>query len=224
MPPKRRTTRASPATTTTPTSTPVTDAQLRELIERGVAAVLKERDADRSRNEDDSHDSGTVGRRQVSNVRECTYTDFLKCQPMNFKGTEGVVGQTQWLEKMESVFHISNCTIACQVKFATCTLQGNALTWWNSHVRAVRHDTAYAMPWKTLKKMITDKYCLRGEIKKLETEMWNLKVKGIDVMSYNQRFQELVLMCDRIFPEESDVVEKYVGGLPDMIHRSVKAS
>ncbi|GJZ89675.1 putative reverse transcriptase domain-containing protein [Tanacetum coccineum] len=196
MPPKRRTIRASPATTTTPTSIHVTDAQLRELIERGVAAVLAERDADMSRNRDDSHDSGTGRRRQMSNVRECTYTDFLKCQPMNFKGTEGVVGLTQWLKKMESVFHISNCTVACQVKFATCTLQGNALTWRNSHVWAVGHDTAYAMPWKTLKKMITDKYCPR----------------------------KLVLMCDRMFPEELDVVEKYVGGLPDMIHGSVKAS
>ncbi|GJW91280.1 putative reverse transcriptase domain-containing protein [Tanacetum coccineum] len=48
--------------------------------------------------------------------------------------------------------------------------------------------------------------------------------KGTDVISYNQRFQELALMCDRMFPMESDVVEKYVGGLPDMIHGSVKAS
>ncbi|GJX43690.1 putative reverse transcriptase domain-containing protein [Tanacetum coccineum] len=197
MAPRKRTTRASPATTTTPTSTPITDAQLRTLIERGVAVVLAERDADKSRS-DDSHDSGTGGRRQVSTVRECTYNDFLKCQPMNFKGTEWVVGLTQWLEKMKSVFHISNCTVACQVKFATCTLQGNALTWWNSHVWAVRYDIAYAMPWKTLKKIMTDKYCPRSEIKKLETEMWNLK--------------------------ESDVVEKCVGGLPDMIHGSVKAS
>ncbi|GKF32117.1 hypothetical protein Tco_0101915, partial [Tanacetum coccineum] len=161
--------RASPATTTT-TSTPMTNAQIQALIERGVAAALTERDADRSRNSNDSHDSGTGRRRQVSNVRECTYTDFLKCQPMNFKGTKGVVGLTQWLEKMESVFHISNCTVACQVKFATCTLQGNALTWWNSYVRAVGHDIAYAMPWKTLKKMISDKYCPRGRITKLETE------------------------------------------------------
>ncbi|GJZ48868.1 reverse transcriptase domain-containing protein [Tanacetum coccineum] len=189
-----------------------------------VAAALTERDADRSRNGDDSHDSGTGERRQVSTVRGCTYNDFLKCQPMNFKGTEGVVGLTQWLEKMESVFHISNSTVVCQVKCATCTLQGNALTWWNSHVRAVGHDVAYAMPWKTLKKLMTDKYGPRGEIKKLETKMWNLKVKGTDVMSYNQRFQELVLMCDRMCPEELGVVEKYVGGLPDMIHGSVKAS
>ncbi|GJW43023.1 hypothetical protein Tco_0071822 [Tanacetum coccineum] len=54
--------------------------------------------------------------------------------------------------------------------------------------------------------------------------MWNLKVKGTDVVTYNQRFQELALMCDRMFPEESDKVEKYVGGLPDMIHGSVMAT
>ncbi|GJU64720.1 putative reverse transcriptase domain-containing protein [Tanacetum coccineum] len=224
MAPRKRTTRASPAITTTPTSTPVTNAQLRALIKRGIAAVLVERNADRSRNDDDNHDSRTGERRQASTVRECTYTDFMKCQPINFKSTEGVVRLTQWLEKMESVFHISNYTVACQVKFVTCTLQGNALTWWNSHVRVVGHDVAYAMPWKTLKKMMTGKYCPRGEIKKLETQMWNLKVKGTDVMSYNQRIQELVLMCDRMFLEESDVVEKYVGGLPDMLHGSVKAS
>ncbi|GJR85634.1 hypothetical protein Tco_0209645 [Tanacetum coccineum] len=50
------------------------------------------------------------------------------------------------------------------------------------------------------------------------------QVKGTDVLSYNQRFQELALMCDRMFPEESDEVEKYVGGLPDMIYGSMKAS
>ncbi|GJW91276.1 putative reverse transcriptase domain-containing protein [Tanacetum coccineum] len=56
------------------------------------------------------------------------------------------------------------------------------------------------------------------------SEYWNLKVRGTDLMTYNQRFQELALMCDRMFPEESAKVERYVGGLPDMIHGSVKAS
>ncbi|GJV83511.1 hypothetical protein Tco_1523409 [Tanacetum coccineum] len=36
--------------------------------------------------------------------------------------------------------------------------------------------------------------------------------------------RELALMCARMFPEESDKIEKYVGGLPDMIHGSVMAS
>ncbi|GKB18512.1 reverse transcriptase domain-containing protein [Tanacetum coccineum] len=83
---------------------------------------------------------------------------------------------------MESVFHISNCAVENQVKFATCTFLGNALTWWNSHMKTVSQD-----------------------------------VKDTDVASYTLRFQELALMCGRMFHEESEEVEKYIGGIPDMI-------
>ncbi|GJU60535.1 putative reverse transcriptase domain-containing protein [Tanacetum coccineum] len=120
-------------------------------------------DADSSAygNGDDSHDSRS-GRRIGRAAHECTYSDFLKCQPLNFKGTKGVAGLTQWFKRMESVFHISNYTIRNQVKFVTCTLLGNGLTWWNSHVKTVGHDSAYGMPWKTLLKMMTNNYCPRG--------------------------------------------------------------
>ncbi|GJW79028.1 reverse transcriptase domain-containing protein [Tanacetum coccineum] len=58
--------------------------------------------------------------------------------------------------------------------------------------------------WSDLKKKMTTKYCPRNEIKKIEAELWNLKVKGTNVVAYNQRFQELALLCDRMFPEETD--------------------
>ncbi|GKD62789.1 hypothetical protein Tco_1300298 [Tanacetum coccineum] len=135
MAPARRTTRASPATTNT--TTPVTNAQLKALIDQGVADTLAARNADRSRNGDDSHNSGTGSRRTEQIARECTYTDFLKCQTMNFKGTEGVVGLTQWFERMENVFNISNCAVENQVKFATCNLHDVALTWMKSQVKTV---------------------------------------------------------------------------------------
>ncbi|GJT17840.1 putative reverse transcriptase domain-containing protein [Tanacetum coccineum] len=157
-------------------------------------------------------------------VRECTYQDFMKCKPLYFKGTEGVVELTQWFERMETVFRISNCSVENQIKFSTCTLLAGALTWWNSHVMTVSHDVAYAMTWADLRKKMTDKYCPRNEMKKLEAELWNLKVKGTDVIGYNQRFQELALLCVRMFPEESDKIERYVGGLPDMIHGNIVAS
>ncbi|GJX37495.1 reverse transcriptase domain-containing protein [Tanacetum coccineum] len=153
-------------------------------IDQGVTAALAARDT--NWNGDDSHTSGIGVRRTKCIARECTYQDFMKCQPLHFKGS--------------------------------------ALTWWNSHVRIVGHDVAYAMTWTELKKKMTDKYCPRNEMKKLEAELWNLKVKGTDVIGYNQRFQELALLYVRMFPEESDKVERYVGGLPDMIHGSVVAS
>nr|GEX29697.1 hypothetical protein [Tanacetum cinerariifolium] len=189
----KRTTKSSPATKTT-TTTPMTDAQLKALIDQGVADALAALDADRSRNGEDNDDSGTGVRRQAP------------------------------LARMETVFCISNCIVENQIKFVTCTLLGSALTWWNSHVKTVDHNVGYAMTWTNLKKKMTNKYCPRGEIKKLEVDMWNLKVKGSDVVSYNQRFQELALMCARMFLEESDKIERYVGGLLDMIHGSVMES
>nr|GEV95031.1 putative reverse transcriptase domain-containing protein [Tanacetum cinerariifolium] len=91
-------------------------------------------------------------------------------------------------------------------------------------MRVVGQDVAYAVPWAAFKRMITGKYYQRGEIQNLEYEFWNLKVKGLDLLNYNHRFQELALMCDRMFPEEAAKVERYIGGLPDMIHGIVKAS
>nr|GEV42214.1 putative reverse transcriptase domain-containing protein [Tanacetum cinerariifolium] len=172
------------------------DAEIKRDPDReiGVADALAEHEIQRNNNlnGDGSQGFGSSITRPVYPARECPYTDFLKCQPMNFKGTEGFVGLTQWLERMRIVFNISNCAVKNQVKFATCTLHGVALTWWKSHV-------------------IRD-----GDL--------GVKVKGTDLASNTQRFQEMALMCGRMFPKESDKIEKYVGGLPDMIHGSVMAS
>nr|GEW36993.1 hypothetical protein [Tanacetum cinerariifolium] len=140
MSPKKRTTK-------TTTTAPLTNAAIEALIAQGVADALAEIEANKtSRNDDDNHNSGTRSRRTERSARECTYSDFLKCQPINFKG----------------------------------------------------------MLRKTLKKMMIAKYYPRGETKKLKIELWNLKVKGTDVLRYNQRFQELALMFSRMFLEEFD--------------------
>nr|GEV91526.1 hypothetical protein [Tanacetum cinerariifolium] len=127
-----------------------------------------------STNGDRSHSSHGDNRRNVQTTCPCFYADFMKCQPLNFKGTEGVVSLTWWLEKMELVFQISGCAIENQVKFAICTLLYAALTWWNGQIRSLGPDV-YAMTWEVLNKKMIDKYCPQGEIKKLEIELWNLK-------------------------------------------------
>nr|GFB93107.1 hypothetical protein [Tanacetum cinerariifolium] len=76
----------------------------------------------------------------------------------------------------------------------------------------------------TLKKKLMDKYCPKGEIKKLEIELWNLKVKGNDVAAYTQRFQELALMCTKFLTDETEKVDKYISGLPDNIHGNVMSA
>ncbi|GJT97046.1 putative reverse transcriptase domain-containing protein [Tanacetum coccineum] len=196
MAPKRAT-RSTPVTTTpAPTATTTTTVTNAQLQAMIDQGVSAALAArDATRNGVDSHTSGT-----------------------------GVRGSERVAREMETVFRISNCSVENQIKFSTCTLLAGALTWWNSHVMTVTHDVAYAMTWVDLRKKMTDKYCPRNEMKKLEAELWNLKVIGTDVVKYNQRFQELALLCVRMFPEESDKIERYVGGLPDMIHGNIVAS
>ncbi|GJW84503.1 putative reverse transcriptase domain-containing protein [Tanacetum coccineum] len=128
-------------------------------------------------------------------ARECTFQDFLKYKPHNFSETEGVVRLTRWFEKMEIVFNISNCPSKYQVKYATCILQDSALTWWNSHKRTIGVDAAYAMNWAGLMRLMTEVYCPRNEIQKMETKL--------------------------MVPDEEDRVERFIGGLPDNIQENV---
>nr|GEX60332.1 hypothetical protein [Tanacetum cinerariifolium] len=124
--------RKTPKTRTTfaTATTSMTDAAIRALISQGVADALAEHEIQRNNNlnGDESQGSGS--------------------------GTEGVVGLTQWFERIETVFNISNYAVENQVN----------------------------EPWNTLMKMMTAKYCPRNEIKKLEMEIWELKVKESDMI------------------------------------------
>ncbi|GJV92236.1 hypothetical protein Tco_1540049 [Tanacetum coccineum] len=81
MAPKRATrSNIAPKITNT---TSVTNAQLQAMINQGVTATLATRDA--NTNGVDSHNSGTCARRNERATHDCTYPDFMKCQPLNFK-------------------------------------------------------------------------------------------------------------------------------------------
>ncbi|GKB94883.1 hypothetical protein Tco_0981020 [Tanacetum coccineum] len=132
------------------TTTPMTDDTIKQLIAQGVADALAE-------------------------YEQTEVVEMVMIAMIWEVAEEGqstlLVSLTQWFEKIESVFYISNCTVGNQIKFATCTSLGSELTWWNSHVKTVGHDAAYGMTCKTLMKMLTDKYRPRSEIKKLEIEI-----------------------------------------------------
>nr|GEX77337.1 reverse transcriptase domain-containing protein [Tanacetum cinerariifolium] len=83
--------------------------------------------------------------------------------------------------------------------------------------RTIGVDVAYVTKWAGLMKLITEVYCPRNEIQKIETELWNLTVKGNDLTAYTQRFQMLILLCTRMVLDEEDIVERFIGGLPDNI-------
>nr|GEV57637.1 reverse transcriptase domain-containing protein [Tanacetum cinerariifolium] len=113
------------------------------------------KNGNRGRGNGNGNQGGNAGGAGIA-ARECTYKEFLNCQLFNLKGTEGVVKLARWFEKMELVFHISNCPPKYQVKYASCTLQKGALTWWNAHKRTIRTEAAYTLTWIELRKSHVD--------------------------------------------------------------------
>ncbi|GKD45758.1 hypothetical protein Tco_1270403 [Tanacetum coccineum] len=95
-------------------ATPMIATVVEQLIKEKVSAALANHDTLRNSTNghgDGSHNSDTGIRETVRTPRECTYKDFLNCKPLTFKGTEGVVVLSQWFEKMELVFYISNYVV-----------------------------------------------------------------------------------------------------------------
>ncbi|GJR96297.1 reverse transcriptase domain-containing protein [Tanacetum coccineum] len=105
--------------TMTITHSGMTPEAIEELINRHVEEALAAHEATRAANaleaENQSQNGSDGDNGNDSNGDECTYQDFMKCQPLNFKGMEGVVDLI------------------------------SALTWWNSHKRTIGNEAAFAI-------------------------------------------------------------------------------
>nr|GEY65180.1 putative reverse transcriptase domain-containing protein [Tanacetum cinerariifolium] len=123
----------------------------------------------------------------------------------------------RWFEKMENTFEISECAEGKKVKFATATLYGRALTWWNSQVTTLGREVANGRPWSEVKQMMTDEFCPTEKVQRLEDEMRHLKLRDMNIAAYMKRFNELALLCPDAVPNEKKKVELYIKGLLKII-------
>ncbi|GKB80373.1 putative reverse transcriptase domain-containing protein [Tanacetum coccineum] len=207
-----------------PKSRPLTQAAVERMITQRVNEALT---ADRARRENVGNNAGRAGRSGQGGTpaaRECTFARFMKCNPTVFHGTEGVVELRRWFEKTEMVFGISECVEGKKVKFVAATLQGLALTWWNTKVATIGLGTVNQIPWTEMKQMMTAEFCPTEEVQRMEHELWNLKVKEYNITAYTQRFNELALMCPRMVEPENVKIDAYIRGLSENIKGEVTSS
>ena len=108
---------------------PATAEELAQLISQHVNTALEQHDANlsagrgrgRGATGGSSGGGGGIGSPTGGQVIGCTYKTFQVCHPRIFTGAEGPLDIVRWIEKMESVITISNCSDDQKVKYATCT-------------------------------------------------------------------------------------------------------
>ncbi|GJT09898.1 putative reverse transcriptase domain-containing protein [Tanacetum coccineum] len=212
MPPKRASTTEAPV---------MTQDAIRKLVADSVTSALEAQAATMASASNPNRNTGPTG---TPAVKMGNYKEFISCQPFYFNGTEGAVGLIRWFERTESVFSRSRCAEENKVTFATGTLTDDALSWWNAYAQPMGIEQANQITWTELKRLLTNKYCPRTEIRKMEEELYNLIVKGNDLKPYVRRFQELTVLCPNMVPNNDKLLEAFIGGLPRSIEGNVTAS
>ncbi|GJY66003.1 putative nucleotidyltransferase, ribonuclease H [Tanacetum coccineum] len=207
----------------------MTQAAIAKLVSDEVAKALA---ADRAtRNTTGAGGPGNVegagnagGPERAQQARDCTFSSFMKCGPTQFHGKEGAIELCRWFEKMESTFGISECAERSKVKFAAATLQGRALTWWNTQVATLGLAEANGKSWDDMKKMMLEEFCPEEEISRMEDELRNLRLRDHDIAAYTNRFNELVLLCPEVVPSIKKKISQYIKGLPSYIQGETYSS
>ncbi|GKB93041.1 reverse transcriptase domain-containing protein [Tanacetum coccineum] len=165
-----------------------------------------------------------TGPREIPVAKRGNYKEFISCQPFYFNGMEGAVELIPWFERTESVFSRSNLVEENIVTFATGTLTDDALSWWNAYAQPIGIEQTNRITWTELKRLLTNKYCPRTEVKKMEDEFYNLAVKRDDLKTYVRRFQELAVLCPNMMPNSEKLMEAFIEGLPQSIEGNITAS
>ncbi|GJS48190.1 putative reverse transcriptase domain-containing protein [Tanacetum coccineum] len=212
MPPTRTSTFEAPA---------MTQAAIRKLVTDSITAALEAQTATITNNNNPNRNTGPTG---TPVAKTGNYKEFISCQPFYFNGMEGAVGLIHWFERTKSVFSCSRCAEENKVTFATGTLTDDTLSWWNAYAQPMGVDQANQITWTELKRLLTNKYCPRTEVRKMKEELYNLTVKGNDLKPYVRRFQELAVLCPNMVPNTEKLLEAFIGGLPQSIKGNVTAS
>ncbi|GJY63333.1 reverse transcriptase domain-containing protein [Tanacetum coccineum] len=211
MPPKRSSTSATPAMNQDAIRQLIVD--ITAALEAQVAAMVNTDNPNRN-----------TGPKEIHVAKRGNYKEFINCQPFYFNGTKGAVDLIHLFKRTESVFSRSKCAEEDRVTFATGTLTNDALSWWNAYAQPIGIEQANRITWTELKRLLTNKYCPRTEVKKMEDEFYNLVVKGNDLKTYVRRFQELAVLCPNMVPNSEKLMEAFIGGLPQSIEGNVTAS
>ncbi|KAL7583712.1 hypothetical protein Lser_V15G44670 [Lactuca serriola] len=201
MPPRKRPRSNNPS----PPPPEIDPVLFQTAVTAAVAAAMSQLNTGGSGGSNQNQDGNQEPRKEGS------YKDFMNAKPSFFNGTGGVISLSRWFERIESIFEICACDESDKVKFAACTFLDKA--WWNGQVKSLTLPVANAMGWEAMKELLLAKYCPRGEMQKLEHELWNLKMKGSDIAAYTSRFDDLALLFPGLVTPESKKIERFVWGL-----------
>ncbi|GJZ34890.1 reverse transcriptase domain-containing protein [Tanacetum coccineum] len=175
----------------------MTQAAIRKLVADSVTTALEAQAANMA------NTNNTTRPREAPVARQCSYKEFMSCQPINFKDSK----------KIMEVF-IGGLPRSIE-RNVTASTRSSILR--KFFFPPIGIEEAYKITWVEFKKLLIKKYCPRTEVQKIEDEFYHLTVKGNDLKTYVRRFQELATLCPIMVPDSKKMMEVFIGGFLEVL-------
>ncbi|GJW94308.1 reverse transcriptase domain-containing protein [Tanacetum coccineum] len=211
----------SPKRTSTSDTPVITLEAIQQLIANGFTTALEAQAATMASASNPNRNTGPTG---TPVAKTGNYKEFVSCQPFYFNGTEGAIYNTPCFRTMYDVDKVAIYFLYRTHLFLMEIVKLNRVSKKYSYAQPIGINQANQITWTELKRLLTNKYCPRTEVKKMEDEFYNLVVKGNDLKTYIRRFQELAVLCPNMVPNAEKLMEVFINGLPRSIEGNVTAS
>lgn len=187
-----------------------------EEVRNMVKGAIPEKTPTNTTSTNEEHVEDTV--RGKDDKRRCTYKAFKDADPPVFKGGLDPHVANTWIKEMEKVIDISECLDEQKVKFATHSLKGEAVFWWDT-VKLT--EDCSKMTWKRFKEVFFDKYfppCMKNE---MEMKFLGLRQESLSVSEYLSKFLELSRFAPHQVDTEARKCQRFQEGLKPQIRGRV---
>ncbi|KAI3808226.1 hypothetical protein L1987_24174 [Smallanthus sonchifolius] len=157
-------------------------------------------------------------------ARGCDYKAFRGCDPPVLTGEKEASNTLDWINGMESTIRLSECRPEQAVMFAAKSLKGEAAHWWETVKQAKGDQAVGLMRWSDLKALVTEKFCPKNEVHKVEREFLTLQAGLMTHRQYTSKYNELARLVPHLVTSEERRIHYYVQGLPPKIRTFVTAN
>ncbi|KAF5472347.1 hypothetical protein F2P56_009071 [Juglans regia] len=143
----------------------------------------------------------------------CTFDQFNQTHPPIFDGRGDANTGEDWIQGIEEIFGVLECTDQQKVQFAAFKLTGEAKRWWNSEKVIREAEGIGVIVWAQFKQNFFDRFFPKADREARAREFTNLVQGTMTVRQYAARFAELSRFAAYLIPDKEKKTRKFEEGL-----------
>ncbi|XP_041020483.1 uncharacterized protein LOC121262135 [Juglans microcarpa x Juglans regia] len=162
-----------------------------------------------------------AGRQHNNSEGGCTFEQFNRTHPPTFDRRSDFSAAEDWIQDIEEIFSVLECTDQQKVRFAAFKLIGEAKRWWNSEKAIREADGTGVVSWPHFKQNFFDRFFPKADWEARAQEYTNLVQGTMTVCQYAAKFAKLSRFASYLIPDEEKKARKFEEGLNYKIYERV---